>query len=278
MSKVKYIWIDHGYYMHASIFAWKNRKQIPAVYTYTTMILGDLRKVGYNKEDVVIIAVDKGHSWRKEVDKEYKHTRKAKRDAQTEIPWKKMFDSFGVLLNKLDAYTPFHTIALNNLEADDIISFGARYFKDNPNIIMSVDQDFEQLFALPNVQIYSPHPKKKCYKKPPKNPYSIIAKKIKKEVSDDLISPVITEQDYERRYLIINLLSLPKDIEERIEKQISFLPEKDWEINELPFPSLHQRFRDIYKQDKVITFEKSMQILERKKKRKPKYKQEKLPV
>ncbi|KKL10521.1 hypothetical protein LCGC14_2554980 [marine sediment metagenome] len=265
---MKYIWLDWGYYLHASIYAWKNRKHIPATYTATTMILGDLRKIGVDEDDIIIIAVDKGHSWRKEVDKEYKSTRKAKREAQKEIPWKKMFESFNSLLDIFEAYTPFHIVALNNLEADDIISYGVRYFKDKDNIICSVDGDFEQLFALPNVKIFSPHSKRKCYKQPPKNPYKIIEKKIKKEVSDDLVSKVETEADYQRRFLIINLLKLPEDIEKRVEKQINFLPKKDWEIVKLPFPSIHQRFRDIYKKDKVVTFEQSMKKLERKKRRK----------
>ena len=65
-----------------------------------TMILGDLRKVGVDKDDIVIVAVDKGRSWRKDADPEYKHTRKAKRDAQKEIPWKKMYASFDVLLEQ----------------------------------------------------------------------------------------------------------------------------------------------------------------------------------
>ncbi len=265
---MKYIWIDHGYYMHSCIYSWKNQKQIPATYKYLTMIIGDLRKVGLNKDDKVIIAVDKGHSWRKQVDIAYKSTRKKKRDIEVEIPWKEMFKSFNELLEKIDAYTPFHTIMLDNCEADDIISYGVRYYKKYPCIIMSTDSDFEQLFAFQNVSIFSPHPKKKCYKKPPKNPYKIIEKKIKKEASDDLISPIVTEEDYQKRFLIINLLKLPEEIEKRIEEQINFLPEKNWEIRKLPFFSLHKRFEEIYKQDKIVTFEKSMKILTKKREKK----------
>ena len=275
---MKYIWIDQGFYMHSAIFAWRNMKKTPPTYLCTSMILGDLRKVGVDKDDKIIIACDTGRSWRKEKDQEYKSSRKAKRDAQKDIPWKEMFNSFNKYLDILDSYTPFHVIQIWGLEADDIIGFGVRYFKDNENIILSVDADFEQLFSLPNVKIYSPHSKKKCYKKPPKNPYKIIESKIKKEVSDDLISPVLTEEDYKRRFLIINLLSLPEEVESKIKEQISFLPEKEWEIEKLPFRNLHDRFRDLYKKDKVITFEKSMKMLERKRLKKSQTKNSKKNV
>jgi hypothetical protein len=264
---VKYIFIDWGWYMHSSIFAWKNRKQIPATYTCLTMILGDLRKVGVDEEDIIIIATDKGRSWRKDVDTEYKSTRKGKRDAQREIPWNRMFEDFNKLLDNLDANTPWHVVGINSLEADDIISYSVRYFKDSPCVIMSTDADFEQLFAFENVRIYSPHSKKKCYKKPPKNPYKIIEKKIQKEVSDDLVSPVLNEADYKRRYLIINLLKLPDEIERLIEEQLKFLPRKDFDFSRLPYSSLIGRFENIYKQDKVITFEQSMEKYEKKKKK-----------
>ena len=85
-------------------------------------------------------------------------------------------------------------------------------------------------------------------------------------MSDDLVSPVLTEEDYNRRYLIINLLKLPENIEKRVEEQINFLPEKGWDINKLPFPTLHQRFKDIYKKDRVVSYEKSMAKLNRRKK------------
>ncbi|KKL87062.1 hypothetical protein LCGC14_1938500 [marine sediment metagenome] len=266
--------MDYGYYLHASIYAWRNRKMTPATYTCITMLLGDLRKVGVDRDDIVIIAVDKGRSWRKDKDSEYKSSRKAKKKKQKDIPWKDMYASFDKLLDQLDAYTPWHVIELWSMEADDIISYGVRYFKDKRCVICSVDSDFEQLFALDNVQIYSPHPKRKCYKEPPKNPASILAKKIQKEVSDDLISPVLTDEDYNRRHLIINLMKLPDDIEKRIEEQIKFLPTKEFEINKLPFRNLHSRFENIYEKDKVITFEKSMQRLERKKEKKKKEKKD----
>jgi len=261
---MKYIWIDFGMYLHKSVFAWRNMKTTPPTYLCTTMILGDLRKIGVDKDDKIIIACDTGRSWRKDKDPEYKNTRKAKREAQKDIPWKEMYDSFNDYLNILDSNTPFHIIQIWGLEADDVIAYGCRYFKDNENVILSVDADFEQLFALPNVKIYSPHSKKKCYKKPPKNPYKIIESKIRKEVSDDLISKVETEEDYKRRFLIINLLSLPEEVESKIKEQISFLPEKEWDIEKLPFRNLHERFKKIYEKDKVITFEKSMKMLERK--------------
>jgi len=253
----KIIFIDWGIYLHKSIFASK-KVSMPPTYTALSMIIGDLKKVGVNLDDIVIIACDshgKGH-WRRDLDSSYKHTRKKKRE-DSGIDWETYFNLFDNLLNDLDLSTPFHIVEIDRLEADDIISAGCRYYKDKSVVIVSFDSDYEQLFLYPNVRIFSP--KTKQYKRPINNPHALLQKKIQKEVADDLISPILTEKQYEIRKTIVSLLSLPDEIEQQVIERLSKLQTKtDWDIEKLPFYSLRKRFSEIYNTDNKIDYYKSI--------------------
>ena len=259
---MKYIFVDWNYFVFRSIFMWYKTRAMQPQYVFMQMLISNLRNIGLNPDDTVILAVDsqKG-SWRKEVDKDYKANRKAIRE-QYAINWDEMFSSFDKLLCDLDISTPFHIIKLDKLEADDIISYGCRKFKDNRCIIISTDTDYEQLYAFPNVKLFSPISKK--YKEV-KNPYKIISKKIIKEATDNLTTEIMTQQDYDKRNRIVNLLSLPKEVENSIEQKLNFLPEKDWDYNFVPYKaSLTPRYMAIYEKDKIIP----MKQLEKPKSRK----------
>lgn len=243
-------------YIHNSIFSWKKRKHIPPTYTYITMILGDLKKVGITENDTVIIAEDKGRSWRKELDKTYKQTRKKKREKHEDIPWKKHFNSFNRLMELFEECTSFHVVGIWGLEADDIISYTVRYFKDRECLILSIDKDFEQLFYFPNVRIFSP--RSKHYKKPLTNPLSSLSKKIEKEASDDLIAPILTKEDYDIRKKIVSLIELPEEIEKKIEEKIQILPEKELVLKNIPYHKLRNRWEKLYDGSKKIDYEKDI--------------------
>jgi len=247
--------------MFTSIFAWYAHKQMSPCYTAVTMILGDLRKVGLNEEDLVIIAADSPEgSWRKDVDSNYKANRREAREKH-DINWKQQFASFDNLLCNLDMNTPFHVLKASKLEADDIIAYGVKKFKDRECIIISSDTDYEQLVAYENVKLFSP--KSKRYKHI-KDPYKILAKKIKKEAADNLITEIANEEDFDKRNMIVNLISLPEVIEEKVEDILYLLPKKDWDYRRLFYmKSLENRYKDIYKQDKIVDFNKA-----KKKKRK----------
>jgi 5'-3' exonuclease len=245
----KIILVDWGGIMFKSIFAWFKRRDIIPTYTAVTMLIGDLMKVGLDPTDTVIIAIDSPlGSWRKEVDANYKANRKEAR-AKYDIDWEYMFKIFDDLSQQIEANSPFHLIVIDKLEADDIISYASRKFHDKDVTIISSDSDFEQLCCLINVKIFSPMSKK--YKQV-SDPQGILAKKIIKETTDNLHDPVITEEDYERRNKIVNLLTLPKEVEDAVEQRIAFLPEKDWDYLQLPFPSLHKRWQNIYTKDKIV--------------------------
>ena len=242
----KYILIDFGYLMFRAILA--KRGGLPASWTCNTMIISNLAKVGVTKDDTVIVAIDspKG-SWRREVDSTYKANRKENRE-KSEVNWDKEFRGMNWLTDQLSRSTPFHYITIDKLEADDTIAYACKKFKDTECIIISADTDFEQLCVYPKVRIFSPLSKKW---KTIKNPYQLLAKKINKEVADNLTSEVMNEIEYERRNKIVNLISLPKKVEMLVEEKLSKLPKKQWAYDKLPFNnSLLQRWAKLYEPKK----------------------------
>ena len=247
--------------MFRAIFA-SQKSKTNSSYIATTMLISNIKKVGLNIEDVVIVAVDspKG-SWRRDIDSNYKSDRKAKR-AKYDINWEKEFNQFNKLLEQLADSTPFYVIGINRMEADDIIAYACKKFSSFIDcVIISSDTDFEQLCAYENVRIFSPISKKY---KIVNNPHEILAKKIKKEVADNLITDIKDEADFVRREKIVNIIDLPKDVESKIENYIDFLPVKIWDFNNTPFESLRERFKGIYLKDKVVN------IIQKPKKRRKK--------
>lgn len=269
----KVILIDWGLFMHTAIFSTVKMTEMRPTYLVIRMIIASLMRVGVDKDDLVIIAVDGRGNWRKDFDSAYKANRPAAREKSgIDFPyWYKEFDK---LLSKLNASTNFCSVKIPKMEADDIISYGVRYFKDNECVIISTDSDFEQLCTFDNVKILSP--KTKRYKLI-KNPHKILSKKIKREVADNLLTPITSEADYERRKTIVSLLKLPdfveKQIEEEFENGLKYDINSEYDENLFPFPSLIETFGKIYNSDKITTIEKCMAYEERRKKRNKKKKE-----
>jgi 5'-3' exonuclease len=252
---LKIVFVDYSVFVHKAIFAWRvmPKKSIPATFTGLSMIFNCLGKVGLYQEDLVIFACDspKG-SWRREVDGNYKADRKAKRNKIEDIDWSKQFFDFGQLAQNIELSTPYYFVEAEKLEADDIIAYGVRHFNDKECTIISSDSDFEQLVAFPNVKLFSPISKK--YKHITQ-PYKIIAKKIQKEATDNLVTPILTSEDYEKRKSIVNLLELPSWVEETVAVALSSLQEKTFDINNLMFKSLRDRFYKLYDGSKIVSFQ-----------------------
>jgi len=249
---MKVIFIDYSVYVHRAICAWRvsPTKQIPATFTALSMIFGSLMRVGLSPDDLVIFAVDshKGN-WRKEIDPAYKANRKGKREKFEDIDWPKQFAEFDELIVNLEQSTPFYFISAEKMEADDIIAYGVRHFDDKECIIISTDSDFEQLLAFPNVKLFSPVAKK--YKHV-KNPYKILAKKINKETTDNLITPILTTADYEKRKTIVNLMELPSFVEEAVAESLSLVQPKEYSIERLMFRTLIERYHKLFNSDKIV--------------------------
>lgn len=273
IEKSKVIYIDFGMILHRAVYskaaAIKRQADLilPSTYNALAMIISNLKKVGVNKGDLVLICVDSRNNWRKILDKNYKAGRKKQRDSATVIDWNKEFKDFDILLEQIEKGSPFHILKVPTLECDDLIAIGTKLFNDRKNVIVSFDSDFLHLLVREGVRVFSPHPKaKNCpykildldRKKEIEKAYKTLAKKIKKEVSDGLVSDVLTEQDFEIRESIVSLLNLPKFVEDSAMeelKEVTVKSEDDYDINELPFQSIRNRFNDIYKKDKIVSYE-----------------------
>lgn len=156
-----------------------------------------------------------------------------------------------------------------------------KYFKETDIIIVSVDADLEQLFIYNydqhdrKVYIYSPRKKNDApYKKIMSKDelFKLKSKKIEKEVSDNLTAEINTDEDYERRQEIVDLMSLPKWIEDIAFNIFSKFEQKEIDYEGIPFKSIRARWDDMYKSDRVITYEASIALEQKREARKKKAK------
>lgn len=266
----KIVFLDFGYFMFKAIHAFRMQQHNPNSFMAKTkptdnamkMMVACLKRLGLTPDDLIIVAVDKGKSWRRNIDTAYKANRKEQREKLESYEWwKERFKEFDELKILLGKATPFFVIEIDNLEADDIISYGVRYFTNNKCIIVSHDSDFEQLAYLENVRLFVP--KDKLYKTV-KNPHAILAKKIEKETVDNLVTPVISKEDFEKRKSIVDLSKLPDWVEQLIDDKLAnLLIGKKFSMELLPLP-IQNIFMDIYNSNVVVDENK------RKRKRKKK--------
>ena len=115
-----------------------------------------------------------------------------------------------------------------------------------------------------NVKLFSP--KTKRYKVIKQRPYSIIAKKIKREQSDNLITPVRSVEAFEKRDLIVNLLRLPEYVENKAIKALTNLS-KEYDNQLFIFPNMIHEIEDIYDNEKktIVTWTDSFREKKKKK-------------
>jgi hypothetical protein len=241
MSKL--VIIDNGNIMHKAIFAFRNNSQCPATYTYLRMIIGYLKKIGVTLDDRIVVADDFG-SWRKGIDPLYKQQRKAFRESKESADWwSEMYKEFNEFFEKLDNCLPFNRIKIYKMESDDIASMAVRYLEADEKILISSDEDWQMLCVLPNVKVFSPYTKKY---KIIKNPEKILLKKIKGDVSDNLLEAPKTEAEFEKRRMIVDLIHLPVHIEQIIKPVIETLPIKNIALNKVPFRTCREAIRSLY--------------------------------
>jgi 5'-3' exonuclease len=239
----KLVVIDSGNIMHKAIFAFRNNSQVPCVYTYFRMMIGYLKKIGVTLDDRVVIAEDYG-SWRKEIDKEYKAQRKAFReDKESADWWKEVYGEFNIFIPKLEACLPWNFIKIYKMEADDIASCAIRFIDAEEKILISSDEDWQMLCTFPNVKVFSPYTKKF---KIIKNPEKILLKKIKGDISDNLLVAPKTEAEYEKRKMIVDLIHLPLHIDQLIKPVIETLPIKNIYLGKIPFRTCRDELKKLY--------------------------------
>lgn len=231
------------------------QNNLPFTYTSASMILGDLKCVGVDKDDIVILGIDARNSWRKDYQLSYKSGR------HKLLP--EMYDEFEWMLKKFNEGSNFHLLKFLRTEYDDIASVCVRHFKDKNVVLLTSDSDLEQMVNFPNCKIFKP--KCKRYWIPPKNynAYEAIMKKINKEVSDGLKTAPEDEREFAKRELCVSLLTLPEHIEKPIIEALDNLPDKYVDITKLPYRTIQNRFMSIYDKKNVITWEKCVKYEER---------------
>ena len=174
------------------------------------------------------------------------------------------------------------------MEADDIIAYASEYYTDKDVVFVSIDADLDQLCVRENTQFFTTAQKYKGSSglyKCVKNGYSVLAKKIDKGDIADNILPGVTDDEtteeakkrsHELRELIIDLINYPEFIKKKMKPIFDALPDKELDLNNLPFPkSLALRYHEVFKKDKIITIEQCEAYLEKKKIKKKKKDKEK---
>ena len=240
----KLVIIDNGNIIHKAIFAFRTNGQVPATYTYFRMIISYLKKLGVTLDDQIIIAEDFG-SWRKDIDKNYKAQRKAFRESKEDADWwREMYKEFNDFVKKISECLPWNFVKIYKIEADDVASIAVRYLNADEKILVSSDEDWQQLCALPKVKVFSPYSKKfKIVKYPEK----ILLKKIRGDISDNLLEAPKTEAEFEKRKMIVDLIHLPIHIERIIKPVIETLPMKNIALNKIPYRTCREEIRKLYK-------------------------------
>jgi len=207
------------------------------------MVIGYLKRIGVTLEDKIVVAEDYG-SWRKDIDKDYKAQRKAFRESKEDASWwSEVYKESNEFTEKLSQCLPFNFIKLYKMESDDIASVAIRFIEADEKIMITSDEDWAQLCTFPNVKVFSPHTKKF---KIIKNPEKILLKKIKGDISDNLLTVPKTEAEYEKRKMIVNLISLPQHIEQLIIPVIQTLPIKNLYLNKVPFRTCQMELQKLY--------------------------------
>lgn len=272
----KIVFIDWMVFVHKAIFAWRKNKQIPHTWNIMNMIIANLKRIGVESNDRIIVLSDSRKSWRKEKDQTYKSGRKKFRDSFEDIDWTKMFGEANGLLEKIDECLNWNVLQELNCEADDFASVACRYegFKNNKLVFITIDSDWQILWQYLHVSIFSPMTKNWKIKPKNFNAYSLIAKKIEKEQSDGLVSPILNQLEYQTRYKLVNLLELPDDIESKIKIHFDNLKFKTEDLRRFPFRSIKIKLENLcVDKSKIITYEKSIKIMENRAKKKLKKKQ-----
>jgi hypothetical protein len=113
-----------------------------------------------HKADECIIAIDRAPYWRKDILPFYKGMRKKGRE-ESDIDWKTVFEHVETIIKEIDNHLPWHVVAVQSLEADDVIGILSPRINQDANVcIISADGDLVQLQQYPNIRQWSPITKK----------------------------------------------------------------------------------------------------------------------
>jgi hypothetical protein len=105
----------------------------------------------------VILAIDDKHTWRKSKYPRYKESRQ-KTKKESKHDWEEIYLHMDSFAAELKHCMPFKVIKVANSEADDIIAVLVKKLK-TPCLIVSGDEDFNQLLINDDIKIYDPYSK-----------------------------------------------------------------------------------------------------------------------
>jgi len=241
----KIVVLDEGYLKHRAIFAFMACSEMPAQFTFMSIIIACLKRIGISLEDRIFLACDTGKSWRKLEDLEYKAQRKENREKKQDADWwAEVYKDFNDFYETLEPMINWNFMRGMSLEADDWASMIPRFYPDTECVLVSADKDWEQLCALPNVKIFSPITKKYKYVK---DPIKVLMEKIQGDISDNLLVKPRTEAEFEIRKKIVNLLDLPPHLETIMKEQLMVVQRKNLYVKKLPYYTIQKRIKDLYK-------------------------------
>ena len=242
----KYVVIDFSEIFFTCVFSNWRMKHTPGMRFVMGIEWLVLRKLfSYTKaypDHKIMLMADGTQSWRKEVYPEYKANRKVQRDKYEDIDWADIFTKYSQMLSALDMYTPMNVYRDDLLEADDLEAVLA---KDGAEIVLfSSDKDLNQLAIYPNVTLISPKVKKvknKFVTRVISDPYKELNKLVKSGDKADNVPPAKTEAQALINNKIVNLITLPPEIEARARSVLqqkhvkSINPEMFYELYPLSF-------------------------------------------
>lgn len=259
----KVIVLDWGIFIHKAIFAYPMNPSIPPTYNCLNMMISSMYRLGLEPDDIVIVAVDGRNSWRKDFETQYKGDRKEKRQASG-IDFDHWYEEFNKLHTRLDAGLDWHFIKVDRLEADDVMAVCCRFYLDREVILVTHDADLQQCWIYPNVKIFSTMSKKQGggkFKLRPDN-FDLThfhASKIHKETTDNMVAPVMTDEEYFNRKMCVDLTVLPPWVENAVLDKLKLVGPKACDLNAIPFPTLRPKFEEIYNDtSKVIKYEEQL--------------------
>ena len=100
------------------------------------------------------------------------------------------------------------------------------------------------------------------------NAYHLLATKIQSEKADNLTSAIVTEQDFEVRKMLVNLIELPEFIDKKIENVFENVKDKESNLEEIPFTNLREKIGGLWNdKDGIVTYEWCEKLEEKRKKR-----------
>ena len=162
--------VDYSGISLAQVFSMKSGFQEA---TLRHLILNSLRiyNLKYREEyGKMVIALDGGAAWRKEIFEHYKAHR-AKGRAESGLDWTELFRILNIIEEEVRQNFPYTMIGVRGCEADDIIATlveqTQEFGKNEPVMIISSDHDFVQLQRYKNVAQFSPLTRKLIREKDP---------------------------------------------------------------------------------------------------------------